>query len=135
MTIDEEPVATARDGGLDLYAIGANIPGGAAVVWVTEIGDPDGVFAGKWVDEERVSRIFDGDVYIRLRRVDAGSVDADLILAHDARLVPVVRLLGVEDWAEQLRPPAAAIMNLHTDLESGEPCKSYVGGAEPVGSR
>jgi hypothetical protein len=71
-------------------------------------------------------------VYIRLRRVDGALVDAELILAHDARLVPVVRLLGVEDWAEQLRTPTAAISALHADLESGEPCKSYADGAAPV---
>jgi hypothetical protein len=131
MTTDEESVLL-RDADLDLYAIGANIPGGSGVVWVTTIDHSDGVFAGQWVDEERVSRTCDGDVYIRLRRVDGGLVDAELVLAHDGRLVPVVRLLGVEDWAEQLRTPTAAVAGLHADLESGEPCKSYADGAAPV---
>ena len=131
MTADEEPVS-AEGAGLDLYAIGANIPGGAGVVWVTAIGNHDGVFVGQWVDEAHVSRVVDGDLYIRLRRVDGGLADAELILAHDGRLTPVARLQGVEDWAEQLRTPAAAIAGLHTDLESGEPCKSYADGAAPI---
>jgi hypothetical protein len=53
MTTDEEPVSVG-DADLDLYAVGANIPGGAGVVWVTAIDHSDGVFAGQWVDEERV---------------------------------------------------------------------------------
>lgn len=99
------------------------------MVWVTEIDNPDGVFIRSWVDEERLSHIYDGDVYIRLRRAGVGTVDAELVLAHDAQLIHVMRLIGVEDWAQQLRMPAAAIMSLHTDLESGEPCKSYAAGA------
>ena len=130
MTTDEAPDC-AGGAELDLYAIGANIPRGDGVVWVTAIDSADGVFLGQWVDEQHVSRICDGEVYIRLRRVDDGLVDAELILAHDGRLVPVVRLLGVEDWAEQLRTPTAAITGLHTDLESGEVCKSYADGAMP----
>ena len=130
MTIDEEAVS-AMGAELDLYAIGASIPGGAGVVWVTAVGSHEGAFVGQWVDEQHVSRVCDGEVYIRLRRVDGGLVDAELILAHDGRLVPVVRLLGVEDWAEQLRTPTAAITGLHTDLESGEVCKSYADVAAP----
>jgi hypothetical protein len=60
------------------------------------------------------------------------TVDADLILAHDGQLMPVVRLLDVEDWAEQLHAPVAAIMTLHTGLESGDPCKAHADGVAPM---
>lgn len=128
MTTDDAPAAPGREADLDLYAIGADIPDGAAVVLVTEIDVPDGVFVGQWTTEEDVATIPDGYVYIRLRRADAAGVDADLILAHDGQLMPVTRVLGAEDWAEQLRTPAAFAISLHTDLESGETCKPF-GGA------
>jgi hypothetical protein len=132
MTLDELPTAAGRVTDLDLYAIGADIPGGAAVVLVTEIDNPDGVFVGRWTTEEEVAKIWDGDLYIRLRRADADTVEADLILAHDAQLMPIMHTTGASDWAEQLRAPAAAIMTLHTDLESGDPCKARAVGAAPT---
>jgi hypothetical protein len=94
------------------------------VAWVTEIDNPDGVFTGEWVEEQRLARVLDGGILIRLGRAEAETVDAELILAHDAHPTTVVRLGGVVDWAEQLRVPAAAVMALHTDLESGEPCRT-----------
>ncbi|WP_194925087.1 hypothetical protein [Catenulispora pinisilvae] len=126
MATDDRPVAPARADDVDLYTIGADVPDGEAVLLVTEIDSPDGVFVGQWSDEETVSRIFDGDVYIRLRRAQADTVDAHLILAHDGQLLPIMRVQEVADWAEQLRPAAAAIMSLHADLESGGRCKAYV---------
>jgi hypothetical protein len=41
-------------------------------------------------------------------------------------------LLGAEDRAEQLHAPVAAIMTLHTGLESGDPCKAYADGVAPT---
>ncbi|ACU72909.1 hypothetical protein Caci_4041 [Catenulispora acidiphila DSM 44928] len=138
MTTDEQPTAPDGEPDLDLYAIGADIPDGAAVVLVTEIDNPiDEVdshlkrFIGRWATEDEVSKIWDGYVYIRLRRADAETVDAELILAHDGQLIPVVRLANTTDWAEQLRLPANAIMTLHTDLESGDPCKDHADGVAP----
>jgi hypothetical protein len=132
MTVDELPTAAGREADLDLYTIGADIPDGEAVLLVTEIDNPDGVFAGRWTTEEEVAKIWDGELYIRLRHTDAGAVEAELILAHDAQLMPIVRVSGSGDWAEQLRGPAAAIMTLHTDLESGDPCKARAAGADPA---
>lgn len=129
MTTDEEPAATGREADLDLYAIGADIPDGKAVLLVTEIDLPDGIFVGRWTTEEEVSTVPDGYLFIRLRRADDATVDTEVILAHDGQLMPVVRLLGVEDWAEQARTPAAFAMSIHTDLESGEMCKSFADGA------
>lgn len=128
MNTDEQPAGTGREADLDLYAIGADIPDDRAVLLVTEIDNSDGVFAGRWTDEEELSRISDGEIYLRLRRTGTASVDAELILAHDGQLMPVMRLLGVKDWAEQLRIPAATVRTLHTDLESGETCKAFVDG-------
>lgn len=78
-----------------------------------------------------MSKIWDGYVYIRLRNADPAFpalVDADLVLAHNGQLMPVVRLTNTTEWAEQLRMPAAAILTLHTDLESGDVCKVHADG-------
>jgi hypothetical protein len=128
MATDDEPAALTRAADVDIYTIGGAIPEGAAVLLVTEIDTPDGVFVGQWSDEDTVSRVFDGDLYIRLRSTDAVTVDAELILAHDGQLMPVIRVQG-KDWAERLSTPAAAIMTLHTDLEEKVRCKAYVGVA------
>lgn len=132
MATDDRPVAPARADDVDLYTIGAAIPEGKSVILVTEIDAPDGVFAGQWSDEDTVSRIFDGDVYIRLRRAQTDTADAHLILAHDGQLLPVMRVQDVADWAEQLRPAAAAIMTLHADLESGVRCRPHAGAEAPT---
>ena len=127
MTLDEEPTATGQGINLDLYAIGTDIPDDAVVV-VTEIDNPDGVFVGRWTTEDELAKIWDGELYIRLHRSGPDAVDAELVLAHDAQLMPIVSVKGASDWAEQLRAPAAAIMTLHTDLESGDPCKAHATG-------
>jgi hypothetical protein len=131
MTTDEQPTAPDGEPDLDLYAIGADIPDGAAVVLVTEIDSHLKRFVGRWATEDEVSKIWDGYVYIRLRRADAQTVDAELILAHDGQLIPVVRLASTTDWAKQLVSPANAITTLHTDLESGDPCKDHADGVAP----
>lgn len=99
---------------------------------LTEIDNPDGVFVGQWSDEDTVARIFDGDVYVRLRRITSVSptmMDAELILAHDGQLMPITRTQNTATWAEDLRTPAAAIMTLHADLESRLECRAYAEGA------
>lgn len=135
MTTDRQVAAPGREADFDLYTIGADIPEGAAVVLVTEIDNSDERFVGQWTTEEEVSNVRDGCLYIRLRNADPASralVDAHLVLAHDGQLLPIVRLHGVSDWAIQLRTPAAAIMTLHTDLESGEVvCKARADDVAP----
>jgi hypothetical protein len=132
MTTDEEPKTSARAADVDLQTIGADIPDGKAVLLVTEIDMPDGVFVGQWTDEETVSRIFDGDVYIRLARSTPAFpslVDAELILAHDGQIMPITRVQNATNWAQELRTPAAAIMTLHTDLESRLECRAHAAAA------
>lgn len=134
MTTEESPAAPDREADIDLFAIGADIPDGEAVLLVTEIDNPDVRFVGQWTTEEDVSKIWDGYVYIRLRNAESAFptlVDADLILAHNGQLMPVVRVRGASDWANELRMPAAAIMTLHTDLESGEVCKPHANAVAP----
>lgn len=134
MTTEERPPAPERDADVDLYAIGTGIPDGDAVVLVTEIDNPDGRFVGQWTTEDEVSKIWDGYVYIRLRKSDPtfpALVDADLILAHNGQLMPIVRVRNTSAWADELRVPAAAIMTLHTDLESGDVCKAHADGVAP----
>lgn len=132
MATDDEP-ALARDTDLDVYAICADIPDGLAVLLVTEVDLHDGVFAGRWTTDADVARVSDGEIYIRLRRIDPVYVlvDAELVLAHDGHLMTVMRLHGVRDWADELRLPAAAIRSLHTDIEAGEPCRAYAESTAP----
>lgn len=130
MATDDATTAPARADDVDLNTIGADVPEGSSVLLVTEIDLPDDKFTGQWTDEDTVSRIFDGDVCIRLERSDPvfkGVVDAELILAHDGQLLPVVRVRGSSDWAQELRTSAATIMTLHTDLESGVRCRQHAG--------
>jgi len=73
MATDDEPAAAARAADINLYTIGADVPDGKAVLLVTEVDNPDGVFTGQWTDEETVSQIRDGDLYIRLAPFSAHS--------------------------------------------------------------
>lgn len=123
MTTEERPAAPGRKADVDLYAVGADIPDGKAVLLVTEIDNSDRRFVGQWTSEEEVSKVWDGHVYIRLRTAVPAFpalVDADLILAHDGQLMPITRVRNASDWANDLHVPAAAVTTLHTDLESGE---------------
>jgi hypothetical protein len=135
MTTDDKPAVTGQEADLDLYAIGADFPDGGAVVLITEIDLPDRRFVGRWSSEEELLRVWDGDLYVRLRRTDRVSavVDADLILAHDGRLMTFLHVRGVAEWAKELLPTAAGVMTLHTDLESGETCKPHAEGV--IGAR
>ena len=122
------PRPPGRAADVNLYEIGADIPGGKAVLLVAEVDAADDVFVGQWTDEDTVSRIFDGDLYIRLSRSTPASppvVDADLILAHDGQLMPITRVRNSTDWARELRPTAAAITTLHADLEAKLECRTH----------
>ena len=128
MAADDGPVAPGRADDVDLHTIGADIPDGKAVLLITEIDVVDDVFVGQWTDEDTVSRIFDGDRYIRVARSTPtfpDLVDADLILAHDGQLMPITRVQNSTDWAQELRMTAAAITTLHADLEARLECRTH----------
>ncbi|GAA2063772.1 hypothetical protein GCM10009839_88970 [Catenulispora yoronensis] len=128
MANDDGPTPPGRAADVNLYEIGADIPGGKAVLLVAEVDAADDVFVGQWTDEDTVSRIFDGDLYIRLSRSTPAFpalVDAELILAHDGQLLPITRVQNSTDWARELRPTAAAVTTLHADLEVKLECRTH----------
>lgn len=105
------------------------IPDGGGVFWATEVGGTTRHFTGNWVDEHRLEHVFDGEVYVRLVPNGTGLLDAEILLAHDGKLLTGgswSQLGG--GWAEMLLDPVETLMRLHGDLLDGATCKQFAPG-------
>ena len=118
---------------IDLTGIGLDIPDGGGILWVTEVGGDQRVFNGSWVDAHQLEHVFDGDVYIRIGRSGDDRVEAELLLAHNGKMRPGGRWIGLDaGWAEVLLDPANTLMGVHIDLEEGIQCQGSVPSGDPV---